>query len=106
MCAFDGARPGASGACATAPSSSAALALSKSQVGGIVGGVLGSFALLCVGGCFAARAVLRRRAAAAGWRAFVASADEVVMGERLGSGGCATIYVLIFFFLLCVYSQL
>ena len=79
---------GVNGTCAARPARPAA-ALSPAALGGLLGGVTASMALLA-----AVAVVLTRRALCkrSGWKAFVARADEVALGELLGSGGYGTVH--------------
>lgn len=67
--------------------------LSAAQDGGIAAGcaVFALLALCCVG-AYARRVRAAADARAKGWRAFVASQDDIELGPKLGSGGSATVY--------------
>lgn len=90
-CASDGSHPPAGGTCPSAVSP-------PSQLGPVLGGVLGGVALLAAGATLLVLRAMRRRAAAAaaaaGWKAFVATEGEIVMGRKLGcvaGGGTSTV---------------
>ena len=95
-CLLTGLAPAAANSTCAFSTITSSRSITTAQTGGAVGGAIGGAVLVCCCAAFWFPRAMRRRAEAEakarGWKALVASQQDIVFGDELGSGGFASVF--------------